>query len=182
VTAGNGRDSISATHSAALIKVGKGNDTVFASGGATVMAGHGHDKLVFGFDSANPHGNLVLTGGAAHDTFQYNYSDSAHNDGSVNQAKGHAPIEVTVSIHDFQKHGDVLAFHDTDGGIGFTRTQVNAHAAVTDGGLHHNVTIVMRTETGAAAGTIVLKGIGTAGHHLNSIDALVAHGYHLSFS
>jgi hypothetical protein len=34
---------------------------------------------------------------------------------------------------------------------------------------------------GKATATIVQKGIGTAGQHLNSIGALAAH-YHLSFS
>jgi hypothetical protein len=84
-------------------------------------------------------------------------------------------------ITDFNKRADVLRFHDT-GGDAFTQADLLNGATVTDHGLHHSVLIVIHTSVGAAAGTIVLKGIGTAGHQLNSINALVAHGYHLQFA
>ena len=146
----------------------------------TVNLGAGHDSVVV---DPNMHNLIVVHNGIGHDTLQYQYSDAAHDpgpagDGSADSA---ATASGKVVIGHFVKALDFLNFDDT-GADALTKTEVNAFAKVHDGGLHHAVTIVIDTSAGAAAGTIVLQGVGTLHHSLTSIDALVAHHFHLTFS
>jgi hypothetical protein len=175
--AGSGHDSISIKDSSALFKLGRGNDTIAMSGGATVQAGAGHDDFVVLQNSKNN----IVAGGTGHDTFEYQYSDFSNEALKDGAADSKSAAFGALLINHFTRH-DVLNIHDLSGGGGFTQTEVNANATVRDGGLHHNVTIVFDTAGGAGAGTIVLAGIGTHGHHLTSIDALISRGYHLAFS
>ena len=156
-------------HASARVLGDAGNDTIFASGGETVLAGTGNDRLVFG---ANAHGTITATGGAGHDTFQPQYADA--NDNGFADAKF-----GRVVITDFTKHVDTLRFHDTAVGHNLTKATFTAAgvSTVTDNG--HNVTIVVHTSGAAVAGTIVLRGIGN--HHLHSINALINAGYHVTF-
>jgi hypothetical protein len=204
VTAGNGSDKVTVTNASALVKVGNGNDTVIVSGAVSVRLGNGHDQFVDQHPTitsrGGSHNNISVQGGAGHDTFTYEYTDfgkggagdleGTAGDGAVAVEPGQPTgfyADGRLVISHFT-HKDVLNFNDyteQPGNIfpasGITQTEANAHMTVTDAGLHHNVTIVIDTAGGNAAGTIVLKGIGTANHHFNSIDALAA-AYHLHFS
>jgi Ca2+-binding RTX toxin-like protein len=172
---GGGGDLISLSSSSGLITGGRGNDTILVAGHMTVRSGGGHDDLVF---FSNTHNHILATGGPGTDTFQYNFSDGAGDVGGP--PDGSAIFHLgRIVITDFHKR-DTLVFHDVPGDR-FDQAEVNANATVTDHGKHHAVTIVIHTTHGHGAGTLVLRGIGTKGHHLNSIDALASH-YHLSFT
>jgi hypothetical protein len=202
---GKGADSITAFDSTAVVKTGNGNDTVAVSGGTTVNLGNGqHVQFVDhhhgGSTTGGSHNNILVKGGGGQDTFTYEYTDFGitgtgsteltGHDGAVAKEAGH-PVgffgDGSLTISHFT-HKDVLNFDDytePPGSlfppIGITQAEANANMKVTDGGLHHNVTIVIDTAGGSAAGTIVLKGIGTASHQLHSIDTLAV-AYHLQFS
>jgi hypothetical protein len=175
IHSGTGHDFISLSGASGLVTGGKGNDTILVAGHLSVKGGRGHDDLVFFSNSSN---KIHATGGIGTDTFQYNYSDGAGDVGGP--PDGSAIFHLgRIVITDFNKR-DTLVFHDVPGDH-FDQAEVNANATVTDHGQHHAVTIVIHTTHGHGAGTLVLRGIGTQGHHLNSIDALAAH-YHLSFT
>jgi hypothetical protein len=203
---GSGGDLITATHATAVINAGGSNDTVSVAGAMTVKLGGGHDQFVdrhisvFSGSRGGSLNNIIVQGGPGHDTFTYEYTDSGSggpgsndpgaNDGAVATTAGKPAGffgDGRLVVSHFT-HNDVLNFDDyteSPGTIfpttGITQVEANAHMKVTDHGLHHDVTIVIDTAGGSAAGTIVLKGIGTASHSLNSIDHLAA-AYHLQFS
>jgi hypothetical protein len=117
---------------------------------------------------------VTVTAAGGHDTFTYQYNEPLDNG-----AAGTRGIGLAI-ITDFNKRTDILRFHDeADGDL--TQANVNAHAKVLDHADGHSVRIVLETTGGLAAGTVVLKGVGTLHHHFGSIDALVAHGYRLEF-
>ena len=113
------------------------------------------------------------------DTFVYQYDDFG-NESGIHAGDANAVGIGTAVIAGFSRKTDVLAFRDETQDA-FSRADLQNAATVADHGLHHDVDIVIHTSAGMAVGTIVLKGLGTVGHKLNSINALVAHGFHLEF-
>jgi hypothetical protein len=185
VTGNGGNDSIEVTDSSALVNANAGHDTIDVGGFVTLKAGH-NDLVRFedqsddftGLNAQALREVLVKTSGG-HDTFQYQYRDDNNESGAHAGDADRFRVGAAV-IADFNKHTDVLRFHDT-GIDGFTPVDLQNAARVVDHGPHHDVDIVILTNSNAAAGTIVLKGMGTVGSKLHSINALVAHGYHLEF-
>jgi Ca2+-binding RTX toxin-like protein len=181
VTANGGHDKIVLSDVSAILNANAGSDTIVVGGAVTLNAGH-NDLIKFvdqsgAFTGSHAHAMKTViantTGGR--DTFEYQYSDDPPDTGAAN-AKG---IGKAVIV-DFNRATDVLRFHDrSDGDL--TQGAVNAHATVVDHVGANSITIIVQTTLHAAAGTIVLKGIGTLHHHLASINDLVAHGYHLQF-
>jgi Ca2+-binding RTX toxin-like protein len=185
VTGNGGNDSIEVTDSSARVNANASHDTIDVGGFVTLKAGH-NDLVRFedqsddftGLNAQALREVLVKTSGG-HDTFEYEYRDDNNESGAHAGDADRFRVGEAV-IADFNKHTDVLRFHDT-GIDGFTPADLQNAARVVDHGQHHDVDIVILTNSNAAAGTIVLKGMGTLGNKLHSINALVAHGYHLEF-
>ena len=180
VTANGGHDSIQVLRATGSVHATGAHDTISVGGAVTLSAGH-RDLITFqdlsgSFSGPNAHAvKSVVVNATGSDTFQYQYNDDPADTGAAD-AKGIG----AVTINHFHKATDVLKFHDRGGGD-LSQGQVNAHATVSDHVGGHSITIVVDTAGGVAAGTIVLKGIGTLHHHLASINDLVTHGYNLEF-
>jgi Ca2+-binding RTX toxin-like protein len=181
---GHGNDSIKVIGSSADVNAGGAHDTITVGGAINLTLGH-NDLAKFQDLSqfvASTHRHPIkevladATGG--HDTFVYQYNDDmAAAAGDANSVGIGTDI-----ITNFSKKTDVLAFDDTGSLLFFTQADLQHAATVIDHVGGHSITIVVHTSHGAAAGSIVLKGIGTIHHHLASINDLVNHGYHLQFS
>jgi hypothetical protein len=180
VTANGGHDSIKVIFATGSVNASGAHDTISVGGAVTLKAGH-TDLIAFqdqsgSFSGPNAHAlKSVVVNATSGDTFQYQYNDDPADTGAAD-AKGIG----AVTINHFHRATDVLKFHDRGGGD-FTQGEVNAHATVIDHVGGNSITIMIQTTGTHAAGTIVLKGIGTLHHHFTSINDLAAHGYHLQF-
>jgi Ca2+-binding RTX toxin-like protein len=179
---GHGHDSLKVTESSADVNAGGAHDTISVGGAINLTAGH-NDLIKFEdqspvVSSAHRHAikEVLANVSGGHDTFVYQYNDDITESGVANSVGIGTDI-----IADFNKKTDVLVFDDSDG-FNFSRADLQRAATVIDHVGGHSITIVIHTSHGAAAGSIVLKGIGTIHHHLASINGLVNHGYHLQFS
>jgi hypothetical protein len=125
---------------------------------------------------------VIVNTSGGHDTFEYQYDDSNHESGPHAGDANSVGIGTAILTH-FDKKTDVLVFTQSIGfGEALTESDVQNAATVIDHVGGHSIKIVIHTSHSAAAGTIVLKGIGTLHHKLTSIADLMNNGYHLEFS
>jgi hypothetical protein len=183
---GHGHDSIKVTNASADVSAGGGHDTISVGGAINLAAGH-NDLIAFQDLSTIPAGthlhlvkSVLATVSGGHDTFVYQFDDDNHESG-LHVGDADSKGIGADAIVGFAKKTDVLRFHDT-GGDPFTQADLQNAATLIDHVGGHSITIVIHTSAGSAAGTIVLKGLGTIHHQLTSINDLVNHGYHLQFS
>ena len=188
VTGKGGDDLIEVINSTAIVNGNGGHDTITVGGAITLSAGH-NDLVRFEDEQGNFNGAhalkmVVANTSGGHDTFEYQYSDGAGTPDLLHGGIAGGTGIGTVIIDNFIKKTEVLLFHDDSGYDKFSAADLENPKAVTvvDHGKHHDIDITIHTTGGATAGTIVLKGVGTQGHHLHSIAALIVAGYHLAFS
>ncbi|WP_120496172.1 calcium-binding protein [Kiloniella sp. EL199] len=152
------------------IDAGAGNDHVVGSSGDDIIIGGTGNDYLAGGDGADiligGSGNDVLRGGAGNDRFVFDIS----LDGS-----GNSFAEGRDTIMDFEA-GDTLVLSDILTDLGNPADPLAAldslgDVSVTDGGAGRNVDI-----TFGNGDSVTLRGLGTAGNTLDSLQDLEDHG------
>ena len=138
-----------------------GVDTIDGGAGHDRMTGSDGDDILIGGE-----GNDVLRGGNGNDSFTFNLSLDAG---------GNSSAEGRDTVMDFQA-GDKLVFSDIISDLGDPADPLSAldslgDVSVVDGGAGRNVSINF-----GDGDSITLRGLGTAGNMLDSLQDLEDHG------